>query len=43
MYLKVMSWSSKGHKFILCVIDEVNNCLITVPIYQLKAEEIDDA
>ena len=33
MDLKVMSQSSKGHKFILCVIDEVTNYIITVPIY----------
>ena len=42
MDLKVMPCSSKGHKFILCIIDEVTNCLITVPIYQSKAEEIGD-
>ena len=30
----------KGHKFILCIIDEVTNYLITVPIYQAKSEEI---
>ena len=33
---------SKVHKFILCIIDEVTNYLITVPIYQSKAEEIGD-
>ena len=38
-----MAQSNKGHKFILCIIDEVNNYLITVPIYQSKAEEIGDA
>ena len=38
-----MPRSSKGHKFILCIIDEVTNYLITVPIYQSKAEEIGDA
>ena len=43
MDLKVMPQSSKGHKFILCIIDEVANYLITVPIYESKAEEIDDA
>ena len=31
---------SKVHKFILCLIDEVTNYLITVPIYQSKAEVI---
>ena len=43
MDLKVMPYSSKGHKFILCIIDEVTNYLITVPIYQSKAEEIGEA
>ena len=33
----------KGHKFILCIIDEVTNYLITVPIYQAKSEEIGEA
>ena len=31
---------SKGHKFILCIIDEVTYFLITVPIYQAKSKEI---
>ena len=35
-----MSRSQKGHKFILCVIDEVTNYLITVPIFQAKSEEV---
>ena len=43
MDLKVMPWPSQGHKFILCIIDEVTNYLITVPIYQSKAEEIGEA
>ena len=38
-----MPWSSKGHKFILCIIDEVTNYLITVPVYTFKADEICDA
>ena len=42
MDLKVMPQSGKGHKFILCVIDDVTNYLITVPIYQSKAKEIGD-
>ena len=33
MDLKAMPRSGKGHKFILCIIDEVMNYLITVPIY----------
>ena len=43
MDLKVMPRSYKGHKYILCVIDEVTNYLITIPIYQAKSEEIGDA
>ena len=43
MDLKVMPQSNKGHKFILCIIDEVTNYLITVPIYHSKVEEIGDA
>ena len=38
-----MHKSSKGHKFILCIIDEVTNYLITVLIYQSKAEEVGEA
>ena len=33
----------KGYKFILCIIDEVTNYLITVPIYHSKSEDIGDA
>ena len=36
MDLKVMPKSHKGHKIILCIIDEVTNYLITVPIHQAK-------
>ena len=43
MDLKVMSISCKGHKYILCVIDEVINYLIAVPIHQAKSEEIGNA
>ena len=43
MDLKVMPRSQKGHKFILCIIDEVINYLITVPIYQPRSEEIGEA
>ena len=43
MDLKVMPRPNKGHKYILCIIDEVTNYFITVPIYQSKAEEIGDA
>ena len=40
MHLKVMPRLHKGHKFILYIIEEVTNYLITVPIYQAKSEEI---
>ena len=43
MDLKVMPRSGKGHKFMLCIIDEVTNCLITVPNYQSKTEEVGEA
>ena len=43
MDLKVMPRSHKWDKFILCIIDEVTNYLITVPIYQAKSEEIGEA
>ena len=43
MDLKVMPRSHKGHKFILCIIDEVTNYIITVPIYQVQSEEIGEA
>ena len=43
MDLKVMPRSHKEHKFILCIIDEVTNYLITVPIHQARSEEIGEA
>ena len=43
MDLKVMPRSQKGHRYILCVIDEVTNFLITVPIFQARSEEIGQA
>ena len=43
MDLKVMLRSQKGHKFILCIIDEVTNYLITVSIFQAKLEEVGEA
>ena len=33
----------KGHKFILCIIDEMTNYLITVPIYHSRSEEVGEA
>ena len=41
--LKVMPRSYKGHKFILCIIDEITNYLITIPIFQAKSEETGEA
>ena len=38
MDLKVMPRSQKGHKFILCIIDERTNYLIMVPIYCSRSE-----
>ena len=43
MDLKVMPKSQKGHKFILCIIDEMTNYLITVPIYHSRSEEVGEA
>ena len=43
MDLKVMPRSQKGHKFILCVLFEVTNYLITVPIFPTKSEEVGEA
>ena len=40
MDLKAMPRSGKGHKFIIYIIDEVTNYLITVPIYQSKVEDV---
>ena len=43
MDLKVKPKSYQGHKFILCVIDEMTNYLIIMPIHQTRSEEIGDA
>ena len=43
MDLKVIPRSQKGHKFILCIIDEVTNYLITVPIHHSRSEEVGEA
>ena len=43
MDLKVMPKSHKGHRYILCIIDEVTNFLVTVPIFQARSEEIGEA
>ena len=41
--LKVMLRSHKGHRYILCIINEVTNFLVTVPIFQAKSEEVGEA
>ena len=35
--------SSKGHRYILCVIDEVTNYMITTPIKQSRMQEVEEA
>ena len=41
--LKVVPRSHKEHRYILCIIDEVTNYLVTVPIFQARLEEIGEA
>ena len=43
MDLKVMPRSHKGHKYILCIIKEVTNYLIMVPIFQARSRGIGEA
>ena len=43
MDLKVMPKSQKGHRYILCVIDEVTNYLVSAPLYQARSEEVGEA
>ena len=38
-----MPKSYRGHKLILCVIHDMTNYLITMPIHQARSEEIGDA
>ena len=38
-----MPRSQKGHWYILCVIDEMTNYLITAPLYQVRPEEVREA
>ena len=42
MDLKVMPRSCRGHRYILCIIDEVTN-YITAPIKQSRSEEVGEA
>ena len=41
--LKVMPRSGRGHRYILCVIDEVTNYIITAPIKHSRSEEVGEA
>ena len=43
MVLKVIPRSHMGHKFISCIIDEVTDYLIIIPIYQPRSEVIGEA
>ena len=43
MDLKVMPKLHKAHRYILCIIDEVKNYLVIVPIFQARSEEIGEA
>ena len=38
MDIKVMPSSQKGNWYILCIIDEVTNYLVTAPLYQARSE-----
>ena len=43
MDLKEMPRSYKGNRYILCVIDEITNYIITAPVKQAKSEEVGEA
>ena len=43
MDLKIMPRSCTGHRYILCIIDEVINYVITAPIKQSRSEEVGEA
>ena len=43
MDMKVMPRSQKGHWYILCIIDEMTNYLVTAPLYQARLEEVGEA
>ena len=38
-----MSRSQKGHQFILCIVDEMANYLVSVPLYQARLEKVGEA
>ena len=43
MDLKVMLRLQKGNWYIICVIDEMTNYLVTTPLYQARSEEVGEA
>ena len=43
MDLKVMPRLHKGYRYILCIIDEVTNFLVTASIFQARSEEVGEA
>ena len=43
MDLKVMPKLRKGHRYILCIIDEVTIILVIVPLFQARSEELGEA
>ena len=43
MDLKVRPKSQKGHRYILCIVDEMTNYLVTVLLYQARSEDIGEA
>ena len=43
MDLKVMPRSQKGHQYILCIIDEITNYLVTAHLFQARSEEVGEA
>ena len=38
-----MPMSHKGHQYILCIVDEMTNYLVTVPLYQARSKEVGEA
>ena len=38
-----MPRSQKGHWYILCIIDEVKNYLVSAPLYQARSKEVGEA
>ena len=41
--LKVMPWSQEGCQYILCIVDEMTNYLVTIPLHQARSEEVGEA